>query len=348
MRKAEKTRRTVNLALQGGGTHGAFGWGVLDRFLEDGRIAIEGISGTSAGAMNGAILIEACHKGGPAAARRALSDFWHRMSELSDLNPIRRSWYEMLTGQWNLDRSPAALAVEMANLFLSPYQTNPGNHTRMQVLLEEFIDIDALRAADPFKLFVAATNVRSGLPRVFTGKELSIEALMASSCIPTTYQAVEIDGEAYWDGGYSGNPALWPLIYDCDSPDIIVVQVGSLRRDRVPHTAPDIVSRLGEITFNASYLWQLRSIALVTQLIAEPGAMGPQIDRLKKRNFFLHRIEAEKEMQDLGVVSQANTELEFLYHLRDLGRKAAAHWLDENLDAINQRSTFDPIKFFGM
>jgi len=343
----KQDRRVVNIALQGGGTHGAFSWGVLDRLLEDDRIAIEGISGTSAGAMNAALLVQAFHQGGAEAARAQLSRFWHRMSEISDLNPIRRNCYDMITGDWNLDRSPAALMIELTNLFFSPYQLNPANYTRMRVLLEEFIDVPTLRAAEPFRLFVAATNVRSGLPRIFSREEITIDALMASSCVPTTYQAVEIDGEAYWDGGYSGNPPLWPLIYQCESPDVVIVEINPMRREHLPYTGLEIMSRMGEITFNASYLWQLRAISLVGRLVDEPGATGPGINWIRKRHLLLHRIKAE-EMERLGAVSQANTELEFLYYLRDLGRKTAADWLAENIDAINQRSTFDPAAVFQM
>jgi NTE family protein len=339
-------RRRINLALQGGGTHGAFTWGVLDRLLEDDRVLIEGISGTSAGAMNGAVLAQAFQKGGAAQARAALDHFWRRMSQLGALNLIRRGWYDRLRGTWNLDRSPGALWVEMTSLLLSPYQTNPLNRSRLGELLAEIIDFDALRACDAIKMFVAATDVRAGLPRIFKCPELSVEALLASACMPQTFQAVTIDGEAYWDGGYMGNPALWPLIYECESPDILIVQVNPIRRDTVPQTAADIINRLNEITFNASLIAQLRAISLVTHLVNEPGATGPQIDRLRNRNLYIHLIGAETEMRALGVVSQANTDLDFLLYLKALGRKTADEWLAANFTALNQRSTFDPSALF--
>jgi NTE family protein len=339
-------RRRINLALQGGGTHGAFTWGVLDRLLEDDRVLFEGISGTSAGAMNAAVLAQAYQKGGASLARAALDHFWRRMSQLGWLNPIQRSWYDRLLGTWNLDRSPGALMVEMASLFLSPYQTNPFNRSHLRELLEEIIDFAALRACDAIKVFVAATNVRAGLPRVFRCPELSVDVLLASACMPNTYQAVTIDGESYWDGGYMGNPALWPLIYECESPDIVIVQVNPIRRETVPQTAADIMNRLNEITFNASLIAQLRTISFVTGLVNEPGATGPQIDRLKNRSLFIHLVSAENEMRQLGVVSQANTELDFLLYLKELGRKTADAWLAGNFGALNQRSTFDPAALF--
>jgi len=341
MNEAQGERRRINLALQGGGTHGAFTWGVLDRLLEDERIEIEGISGASAGAMNGAILAQGFHKGGAAGARAALDRFWRRMAEIGWYNPIRRSWIEKLQGTWNLDRSPIALWMEELTLLFSPYQTNPLNHSNLRTLLEETIDIAMLRDCKTLKLFVAATNVYSGQPRIFDRRDLTIEALLASSCVPQMYQAVMIDGQPYWDGGYLGNPPLWPIIYECASPDLIIVQISPIRRESVPRTAAEITNRLNEIVFNASLVAQLRSISFVTRIIGETGATGPQIDRLRKRNLFIHLIEAEEAMRELGAVSQLNTDLEFLLYLKELGRSAAARWLDAHIHDLGHRSTFD-------
>jgi NTE family protein len=334
-------RRTINIALQGGGTHGAFTWGVLDRLLEDERIVIEGISGASAGAMNGAILVQGFHAGGAAGARAALDRFWHRMSELGWLNPIRRSWLEKLQGTWNLDRSPAGLMMEEMHLLFSPYETNPLNHSQLRTLLDDTIDLALLRDCTSIKLFAVATHVRTGQPRIFRCDELSVEALLASACVPQLYQAVIIDSAAYWDGGYLGNPPLWPIIYECRSPDIMIVQIHPIRRDGVPRSSAEISNRLNEIIFNASLMAQLRAISIVTRLINEPGTTGPQIERLRKKNLFIHLIEAEEAMRTLGAVSELNTNLEFLLYLKKLGRESADHWLRTHFHDINHRSTFD-------
>ncbi len=334
-------RRTINLALQGGGSHAAFTWGVLDRLLEEESVVIEGISGSSAGAINGAVLAQGLRTGGPEGARHALDRFWHRMSELGWLNPIRRSWLEKAEGTWNLDKSPVALLMEEMTLLFSPYETNPLNHSHLRELLEETIEFDSLRVCDDTKLFVGATHVRTGQPRIFRCDELSVDVLLASACVPQVYQAVMIDGEAYWDGGYLGNPPLWPLVYECRSPDIMIVQIQPIRRDEPLRSSTEINNRLNEIVFNASLMAQLRAISVITQLINEPGATGPAIDRLKKRNLFIHLIEAEAAMRSLGAVSQMNTDLEFLLYLKELGRHSAQHWLGLHTQDLNQRSTFD-------
>ncbi|HYM03817.1 MAG TPA: patatin-like phospholipase family protein [Stellaceae bacterium] len=334
-------RRTINLALQGGGTHGAFTWGVLDRLLEDERIAIEGISGASAGAMNGAVLAQGMHLGGPKAAREALDHFWHRMAEIGWYNPIRRTWIEKLQGTWNLDRNPIALAMEQLTLFFSPYQTNPLNLSHVRELLDETIDVSVLRDCNVIKLFVGTTNVRTSQPRIFRCSDLSIDALLASACVPQVYQSVMIDGDAYWDGGYLGNPPLWPLIYECKTPDIMIVQINPIRREGVPQSPAEITNRLNEIVFNASLMAQLRAISFVAQLIGERGAHGPHIDALKKKNLFIHLIEAEEAMRSLGAVSQLNTDLEFLLYLKKLGRDATEQWLDAHFHDLNHHQTFD-------
>jgi NTE family protein len=334
-------RRVLNLALQGGGTHGAFTWGVLDRLLEDERIVIEGISGASAGAINGAILTQGLRAGGPAEARSALDRFWRRMSALGWFNPIRQTWLEKMQGTWNLDHSPVALMMEEMTLLFSPYQLNPLNRTHLRTLLEEMIDPKLLRARDAVRLFVGATHVRSGQPRIFHGDELGVDALLASSCVPHFYHAVVIDGEAYWDGGFLGNPPLWPIIYECSAPDVMIVQIHPIRRDGVPQTAAEITNRLNEIVFNASLIGQLRSISFVTRLVSEPGTSGPQIDRLRKKNLFVHLIEAEAAIRKLGAMSELNTDLEFLLYLKKLGRESADQWLGAHFADIGRRSTFD-------
>jgi NTE family protein len=334
-------KRMINLGLQGGGTHGAFTWGVLDRLLEDERIVLEGISGTSAGALNGAVAAEGFRRGGAAGAREALDRFWYKTAEMSQTGLFHRTWMERLQGTWNIDNSPVVVWLEHMNLLISPYQTNPENRSELRTLLQETLDMPALRRGEGIKLFVAATNVRTGRLRVFSGEDLSVDALMASVCMPQVYQSVIIDGDPFWDGGYSGNPTITPLVEQCASPDVVIVQVNPLVREGIPKTAAEIVSRLTEISFNTALLTQLRAIRYVMHLVNEQGASGPTVERLRQGGLFLHRIEAEQEMRALGWASQLNADVDFLVYLKDLGRRTTERWLHENFAALNHRSTFD-------
>jgi NTE family protein len=338
-RKKDDGRRAINLALQGGGTHGAFTWGVLDRLLEDERIAIDGISGTSAGAMNGAVTTLGYNRGGPEGAREALDRFWRRLSELGWMSPVRRGAREKLSGSWNLDGTPTAFMIDQMSLLLSPYQINPFNISPVRTLLEETLDIAELRCGTAIKFFVTATNVRTGSPRTFGCADMSIDALLASACVPQFNQAVEINGEPYWDGGYMGNPTIFPLIYTCDSRDIMIVEVTPMRRHTVPRTAAEIVSRMNEITFNASLMRELRTLAFVGRLASRGEASGAEIDRLA--SIKVHLVSGGQEMEALGIVSQLNTSLDFLLHLRDLGRKYAGAWLDKHFTMLARRSSVD-------
>lgn len=339
----EKERRSINLALQGGGTHGAFTWGVLDRLLEDERIAVEAISGTSAGAINAAVLAQGYLKSGASGARAALDRFWHRLSELGWMSPVHRGWYERAMGSWNIDESPSAIFVDQLSHLVSPYQSNPLNLSPLRDLLGSMLDWQALTAPDAIKLFITATNVRTGKPRIFERHELSLDALLASACLPQVFQAVVIDGEAYWDGGYMGNPSLWPLIYGCRSHDIVLVQINPLTREGVPRTAAEITNRLNEITFNASLMREMRAIAFAERLI-DAGDTHPAVARLKR--MLIHMIEAEAAMEALGVASKMNTDLDFLLYLKELGRRTADRWLERNFAALNRYSSLDTRKIF--
>jgi NTE family protein len=328
---AETGRRVINLALQGGGAHGAFTWGVLDRLLEDDKIGIEAISGTSAGAINAAVLAQGHLKGGAAGARAELDRFWHR------------GWLERAVGSWNIDESPSAIWVNQLTQLVSPYQLNPLNLSPLRDLLASMLDWTSLTGRDAIKLFIAATNVRTGKVRIFDRHELNLDALLASACLPQVFQAVVIEGEAYWDGGYMGNPSLWPLIYRSASRDIVLVQINPLTRDGVPHTAAEITNRLNEITFNASLMGEMRAIAFVARLIAADG-QHPEVARLK--HMLIHMIEAEAAMESLGVASKMNTDLDFLLYLKELGRRTAGSWLERNFAALNRYSSIDVRKVF--
>ena len=259
----------VDLALQGGGSHGAFTWGVLDRLLEEPWIKIEAISGTSAGAMNAAVLVDGWSRGGADGARAALDTYWRRVSRAAAFSPLQRSPLERLTGRWTLDTSPAYLAIDLMSRVFSPYDLNPMGFNPLRQILAESIDFERL-AASPIKLFITATNVHTGRGRIFRNGQITPDVLLASACLPTMFQAVEIDGEAYWDGGFAGNPTITPLVRESDAHDTILVQINPRERLNTPRTAGDILDRLNEISFNSPLMKELRMIALLRQA-ADPG-----------------------------------------------------------------------------
>jgi NTE family protein len=329
--------RSLNLALQGGGAHGAFTWGVLDRLLEDDRIEIEGISGTSAGAMNAAILAQGFVSGGKDGARKSLDKFWHRIAAYSSFGPMRRSAIQRIFGNWNLDHSLGHIWLDAVLRFLSPYQFNAMGVNPLRDILAAEIDIPAVRTCDQFKLFVCATNVRTGKIRVFDRTALTIDALLASACVPHVFRTVEIDGDPYWDGGYMGNPAIFPLIYGCDSADVVIVQINPLTREGVPKTVAEISNRLNEISFNSSLMREMRAVAFVNRLLDEEWLTPEAASRLKRMR--IHLIAGGDDMEDLGVASKFNAEREFLEHLKSVGRRCADAWLDANIADIGKRST---------
>src|SRR6202048_2271364 len=259
----------VDLALQGGGSHGAFTWGVLDRLLEESWLRIDGISGTSAGAMNAVVLVDGYEKDGSRGARAALENFWRRVSHSARFSPIRRSPLDILLGRWTLDTSPFFVAFDLAARLVSPYDLHPRGANPLRDILAECVDFGRA-AKSPIRLFVTATNVRTGRGRVFRNSELTPDVLLASACLPTMFQAIEIDGEAYWDGGYSGNPTITPLIRECKSQDTILVPINPIERPGVPRSASDILNRLNEVSFNAVVLKELRMMALLRN-VADPG-----------------------------------------------------------------------------
>jgi NTE family protein len=336
--------KTINLALQGGGSHGAFTWGVLDRLLDEQHLVIEGISGTSAGAMNAAALAQGWTRGERSGAKAVLDQFWRRTSELSHFNPIRRGVVDRLLGRWNLDHSPGIGLVEWFSHLLSPYQSNPLGLNPLRTVLTELIDEPDIQGCTGIKLFIAATNVETGRARVFWRHEVTLDVLLASACLPFTFQAIEIEGVPYWDGGYMGNPVIWPLIYHCDSRDVAIVQINPLERKGTPKTSIEIVNRVNEISFNASLMAEMRAIAFVQRLIADGNLTGEESKRLKRMN--IHMIGDEERMSTLGATSKMNAELDFLLHLKSLGQNAADAWLTENWGHIGNQSSIDVRKIF--
>ena len=324
----------IDFALQGGGAHGAFTWGALDRLLEESWLQIDGISGTSAGAMNAAVLVDGHARGGAEAARSALEVFWRNVSRAALLSPLRRGFLDVLLDRWSLDHSPVFVATDMMARLFSPYDLNPGGFNPLRQILAESVDFERLGQA-PIKLFVTATNVRTGQGRVFRNREITPDVLLASACLPTMFQAVEIKGENYWDGGYSGNPTITPLVRDCNSDDTILVQINPVERAGTPKTAREILNRINEVSFNAVLLKELRMIALLRQ-VADPG----DTEGALWAGMRIHRV-ASDLMVNLGYSSKLNAEWDFLCMLRDAGRAASELFLAAHGADLGQRSSYD-------
>jgi NTE family protein len=324
----------IDLALQGGGAHGAFTWGVLDRLLEEPRLQLEGISGTSAGAMNAAVLAHGHATGGFEGAKAALEEFWRRVSRAALLSPFRRTPLDIMMGRWTLDTSPIFLALDIAARVFSPYDLNPRGANPMRDILAECIDFTRL-AQSPIRLFVTATNVRTGRGRVFRNAELTPDVLLASACLPTLFQAIEIDGEPYWDGGYVGNPTITPLVRECASSDTVLIQVNPVERPGTPRSARDILDRLNEVSFNSPLMKELRLIAVLRQVANTGDCEGARWAGMR-----IHRI-ASAMMTELGYSSKLNAEWEFFCMLRNEGRRCAESFLEEHLQDLGRRSTFD-------
>jgi NTE family protein len=326
-----RTEKTVSLALQGGGAHGAFTWGVLDALLEDGRLGVEAITGASAGALNAVVLVEGWLSGGIDGARSQLETFWRSASVGGSLSQGQRGLLDLMLGSW---RNPAWTTVITRSL--GPYQTNPLNINPLRDAIDALIDFDRVRAATDVEIFISATNVWTGKIAIFRRQELTADHVMASACLPLIFQAVEIDGVPYWDGGYMGNPALYPLYYESMTDDIVLVQISPLERRQTPHSVREIHNRLNEITFNGTLLRELRAVAFVQRLIKE-GKLSSK----EYKDVHLHRIDASGVLEDYEASSRLNAEWEFFVKLRDAGRQTAQRWLAENYEAIGVRGTLD-------
>jgi NTE family protein len=332
--------KTVNLAIQGGGAHGAFGWGVIDALLEDGRLSFEGISGTSAGSMNAVIMAEGLRKGGNNGAREALEDFWKDVSSAGRLyNPVKRAPWEFLLYGWKMENSATFEWFNSMTRWFSPYQLNPFDFNPLRDVLESHVDFDALRACTSVKLFLSATNVRSGKVRVFDTSETSADAVMASACLPYLFKAVEIDGEFYWDGGYMGNPSLFPFHYRTKAEDMVIVHINPIERPGPPMMPNEIFNRVNEVSFNASLLHELRSIAFVQKLLDQDWIKPEFRSRLKSVR--VHPIRADAALSDLSIASKFASDWNFLRMLRDRGRAVGAAWLTRAYEDIGVKSSAD-------
>jgi NTE family protein len=336
-RRAPLETKTINFALQGGGAHGAFTWGVLDRVLEDERIAVEGISATSAGAMNAAVFTYGYAIGGRDGAKRAMAGFWRRVSHAAMQGPLQPSWFDKMTGNHSLQFSPAFIMADLMTRLFSPYELNPLNRNPLKDVLEASVDFEALRDSEcPIKLYLSATNVRTGKVKVFERHEICADRVLASGCLPFMFQAVEIEGEHYWDGGYMGNPAIFPLIYGCDSRDVVIVHINPLERKELPRSAAEILNRINEISFNSSLMREMRAINFVTKLIDDGKINGDDL-----RRPLVHSISADEVMVKLGVSSKLNADWDFLLHLHEAGRTYADSWIKANYDRLGRESTAD-------
>ncbi len=328
----------IDLALQGGGAHGAYTWGVMDRLLEEKGLQIEGISGTSAGAMNAAVLVSGWQHGGADGAKAALETFWKATSDAGRLSPLQRGPWAMLSNRWTLQNSPLYAGFEMMSRMFSPYDLNPMNLHPLHPILAETVDFGCL-AQSPLKLFITATNVRTGTGRVFRNAEITPDVLIASACLPTMFQAVELDGEHYWDGGYVGNPTITPLVRETDSHDTILVQINPIVRDAVPKTARDILNRLNEVAFNAPLVKELRMIALLHKLANKVPDVGDD-ESARWAGMRMHRIASDR-VDEVDSSSKLITEWPFLLGLRDEGRRCAEVFLAEHGANLGKRSTLD-------
>ena len=327
-------QKMVNLALQGGGSHGAFTWGVLDRLLEDERIAIEGVTATSAGGVNAVLLADGLATGGRQGARDLMRVFWKKMSDITSASIIAPSFFDKMNPKFGLEHSPGYVMTDIISRFMSPYQLNPMDINPMRDLLNEVVDFERVQQQQAVKLFLSATTVRTGKVKVFTNKELTANHVLASACLPFVMRAPEIDGEIYWDGGFMGNPAIFPVIYGCTSCDVIMVHLTPTVRNEFPTDSRAILNRMQEISFNSSLMREMRAIAFVTQLIDEGKLSGG-------KRMFMHLVEAEDVISDLSGSSKMNCEWRFLMYLFDIGRQRADDWIKANFDRVGVESSVD-------
>jgi NTE family protein len=337
--------RPINLALQGGGAHGAFAWGVLDKLIEDGRLSIQAMSATSAGSMNAVVMAHGLSLGGADGARAKLAEFWRLIAETGmRWSPVQAMPWDTWLEGFGLkpDVSPSYLAFEALTHTFSPYQLNPLNFNPLRDVLEQVVDFEHLnQCAITARLFITATNVRSGKIKVFENEDLSANVVLASACLPYIFQAVEIDGEAYWDGGFMGNPAIYPLIYHGASRDVVIVHINPIERKQLPHTAPEIFDRINEISFNSSLMREMRAIAFVSRLVTEGS-----VDAKRYNHMLIHSIRDDAEMARLGVASKLMPNWDMIRHLKDVGRDRAGEWLDQHFDKVGRMSSIDVAKTF--
>jgi NTE family protein len=332
--------KRINLALQGGGAHGAFTWGVLEQILSDERLAIEGISGTSAGAMNAVMLADGLARGGRDEAMKRLSDFWRAASSTGNLPALQREVVQRLLAFTPLEGTPVQAWLDAVSRYFSPYDVNPLNINPLKDLIERFVDFDKLCADSALQLFISATNVQTGRVRIFSRDKITADAVMASACMPTLFRAVEIDGVPYWDGGYLGNPVIFPFFRTTSTEDVIVVQINPVARQATPTSSSEIMNRINEITFNSSLIAEYRAIEFVARLI-DQGVLSRGTGPGQYRRINVHRILLDRFGTHFDSFSKMSTDFDFFEMLHLSGMRAARRFLDEHFADIGVKSTVD-------
>lgn len=330
------TKKRLNLALQGGGSHGAFTWGVLDRLLEEKDLEITGVSGTSAGAVNGSALVYGLLTGGAEKAKEVLKSVWWENSQMAQFSPFKQTWLDRLDNPGNIDHNMLFAIGNLLTPLLSPYQCNPFNFNPMKNILNKVIDFSVIQQNDKVKLFLSASNIRTSKVKVFPNNEITVDTVLASSCLPTVFQAVEIDGEHYWDGGYLGNPAMFPLFENTDCKDLLVIQIDSTDYRKLPTTPTDIMDRVTSMSFNSSLMREMRAIHFVNKIVDKGFDDGGNLQKIN-----IHLIRPEETMSELNMSSKVNAAWDFLTYLRDCGRMKADAWLQDNYALVGKSSSCD-------
>lgn len=340
----ELEKKRVCLALQGGGAHGAFTWGVLDRLLEEDAIVAEAMCGTSAGAINAVTCAYGLHTGGPKKAKELLEKLWHKIS-LSGSFMFKPGLFDQLYGGGDIYNSPGFMIFNTISQFFSPYNFNPYNYNPLKDILNDLIDFEELKLYNKKKLFICATNVKTNQAKIFTNNEITVDAVLASTCLPLLFQAVEINGEYYWDGGYMGNPPISPLITNTNIRDIVLIKINSININSVPTTARDIADRVNEISFNSSLINEMKLIHYRNELIRN-GIL--KTDNKTNREIYVHTISGYEALSQLSQSSKMNVSWDFLVGLKEKGRQIAEKWIRTDYNQVGLKSTFDVEEhFFG-
>jgi len=329
-----KTKKPeITLALQGGGSHGAFTWGVLEKLLEEDLFNITGICGTSAGAINAAIAVYGYHKNGKQGAIDLLKKFWERLSTESVFSPIQPSLLDKMFSPGNMEFSPGYNFFNFISNFWSPYQWNWLDLNPLKDILLDMIDFKELQKSE-IKLYTCATNVKTGQAKVFGIEQISVDAILASACLPQIFKAVKVGKEYFWDGGYMGNPPLFPLIKGTDTNDILLIQINPCRIAKVPERSDEILTRINEISFNSSLMAELRLIEFKNKLVSKGYTMDGKL-----RKICYHVIGADNALEQFDVSSKSNTSRDFIELLRNRGRESATHWLKRNYNTIGSKTS---------
>ncbi|HUN49869.1 MAG TPA: patatin-like phospholipase family protein [Candidatus Sulfotelmatobacter sp.] len=328
--------KRINLALQGGGAHGAFAWGVIDRLLEEGNLEIDGIVGTSAGAMNASVAAYGLTIGGNEGARDKLREFWKKIADAANKSMLKPTIWDKMMSPGNMDFSPGWIMSDALSRIFSPYQMNPMNLNPLRDVLSSVIDFEAMHKERKVKLFICASNVMTGKIKVFDQHKVTVDAVLASACLPFMFQAVEIDGEYFWDGGYMGNPPLYPLIYHTETRDVLIVQLNPINIPKLPNTAQEILDRINTLSFNSSLMREIRVINFVTKLIDGGFDDGGRLKRM-----LIHTIDAEDVLGRMSVSSKINADWDWLMYLHELGRERGEQFLHQHYDKIGHQSSTD-------